>query len=189
MDWPKCDKTVGILQKCVLIEMTQANWVSWGLLNRWYLSIIKIIKVDKNNIGMDLVEHSISYQRLHNWHFSEYFIVIVSTGLQLVPISQTQILNKWVKFYLWLKAYMVLSAHLIKLNRSNLQVLQYKLDNTVLLFLVAVLEYVVADIWFIVGRFVLKISHQTISQEDVRIALIADQVGQHFILISVWFIW
>lgn len=80
---------------------------------------------------------------------------------------------------------MVLSAHLIKLNRSNLQVLQYKLDNTVLLFLVAVLEYVVADIWFIVGRFVLKISHQTISQEDVRIALIADQVGQHFILISV----
>lgn len=57
------------------------------------------------------------------------------------------------------------------------EVLQYKLDNTVSLFLVAVLEYIAADILNLAGKFVLNIRHQTISQEDIRIALIADRVG------------
>lgn len=56
------------------------------------------------------------------------------------------------------------------------EVLQYKLDNTVSLFLVAVLEYIAADILNLAGKFVINIRHQTISQEDIRIALIADRV-------------
>lgn len=48
------------------------------------------------------------------------------------------------------------------------------------LFLVAVLEYIAADILNLAGKFVLNIRHQTISQEDIRIALIADRVGHHF---------
>ncbi|XP_031624376.1 protein son of sevenless isoform X2 [Contarinia nasturtii] len=61
-------------------------------------------------------------------------------------------------------------------NLLQKEVLQYKLDNTVSLFLVAVLEYIAADILNLAGKFVLNIRHQTISQEDIRIALIADRV-------------
>lgn len=56
------------------------------------------------------------------------------------------------------------------------EVLQYKLDNSVVLFLVAVIEYIAADILNLAGKYVLNIPHERITQEDIRIALIADQV-------------
>ncbi|XP_055300549.1 protein son of sevenless isoform X2 [Sitodiplosis mosellana] len=61
-------------------------------------------------------------------------------------------------------------------NLLQKEVLQYKLDSSVSLFLVAVLEYIAADILNLAGKFVINIRHQTISQEDIRIALIADRV-------------
>lgn len=59
------------------------------------------------------------------------------------------------------------------------EVLQYKLDNSVVLFLVAVIEYIAADILNLAGKYVLNIPHERITQEDIRIALIADQVRTH----------
>lgn len=59
------------------------------------------------------------------------------------------------------------------------EVLQYKLDNSVALFLVAVIEYIAADILNLAGKFVLNIPHEIITQEDIRIALIADQVRNY----------
>lgn len=58
------------------------------------------------------------------------------------------------------------------------EVLQYKLDNSVVLFLVAVIEYIAADILNLAGKYVLNIPHERITQEDIRIALIADQVRE-----------
>lgn len=59
------------------------------------------------------------------------------------------------------------------------EVLLYKLDNTVSLFLVAILEYIAADILTLAGNFVMKIQHETISLDNLRIAMIADKVSSN----------
>lgn len=109
----------------------------------------------------------------------------------LLPVDKIHPLLKVPKKKKTLKHILLNLQHSHTITQSNTclvlcvqEVLGYKIDYHVCLYIVAVLEYISADILKLAGNYVSNIRHYEISQQDITVSMCADKVRN----MCVWFV-